>query len=284
MERNRLLKYIFIVLLVNFFLFVIKFVPTIFFNSLSVQSDSFNSLSDSFYSIIILVGSYFAFRPKDSSHPHGHERIRPFLSLIISGSIIFTGVIIVRGGIYNLIHGTRYQFSILFIYVLLISILVKYTLSIYLDRLNKVYKNDILSSLSDDSKVDALASFSAIVGVIISRLGYAIFDTIFGVLISFWIFKTGLSIGWRNFKYLTGSSPPQEVTEKIMSILKNREEVIEVIECEPHYVGPKLDVYCELEVASSLSLIEAHELEEEIKRELLALNEVNNVYIHLEPT
>ncbi|PTD94595.1 hypothetical protein C9439_01905 [archaeon SCG-AAA382B04] len=279
--RKNLIYLISIFAAINFFLFSIKFTPTIWEKSVSLRSDSFNSLADFGYSILVLIGIYISYRPRDESHPHGHERFRPFISLLISISIILTGIIIVKDGIETIFYQKPVETSTLFAVVLIISISLKYLMYWYSGKKAKEKDNQILESISKDSKADVYASSSALVGIIGPYLGYSILDPIFGLLISTWIFKTGFGIAKRNIGYLTGSSPSKKDKQKIKKILERRG--FKNYKIEPHYVGPKLSVSTEIEVTQELDLVEAHQLEEEIKNQIESLNEVATAYVHLEP-
>ncbi|OUJ19411.1 putative Co/Zn/Cd cation transporter [Methanonatronarchaeum thermophilum] len=281
-KEKKILRLVFLLIFANLFLFTIKFVPSITFDSLAVRSDSFNSLGDAGYSFILLIGMYYALKPADNEHPHGHERIKPFLSLIIAISIIFVGISILYQGINGLIEGSTYQYTPLFIIALTISILVKFGLFKYLKYKGDQLDSNVLIDVSKDSLADVFASISALIGVIGAAYGYPFFDIIFGLIVSIWIFKTGFEMTTKNINYLVGGAPSQKTMQEIKKAL-NQKEIKKELYCEAHYVGPEIHVYCELEVPSSLSLIEAHEIEEKIEKELKKIKGVEDAYIHLEP-
>ncbi|MFC6729593.1 cation diffusion facilitator family transporter, partial [Natronoarchaeum mannanilyticum] len=73
--------------------------------SLAVGSEAVNSLTDVTYSVVILGGLYLTTQPPDLEHPHGHERIEPFVSLFVAagifaagGAILWSAVGAIRGG------------------------------------------------------------------------------------------------------------------------------------------------------------------------------------------
>ncbi|UOY09705.1 cation diffusion facilitator family transporter [Methanonatronarchaeum sp. AMET6-2] len=281
-REKKILFLIFLLIFANLFLFIIKFFPSIVFESLSVRSDSFNSLGDAGYSIVLLIGMYYALKPADSEHPHGHERIKPFLSLLIAISIILVGLLIIYQGINGLITGPTYQYTPLFIIALIISILTKLGLYRYLASKGDELDSNILIDISKDSLADVFASTSALIGVIGAASGYPYLDIIFGLLVSIWIFKTGYEMAHENINYLVGGAPSKRTMKQIQDVL-NQKEITKQLYCEAHYVGPEIHVYCELEVPSNLSLMEAHEIEEKIEKNLKKIKGVKDAYIHLEP-
>src|SRR5699024_11215631 len=59
--------------------------------SLAVGSEAANSLVDAVYATVVLGGLYLTTQPPDSEHPHGHERIEPFVALAIALGVFLTG-------------------------------------------------------------------------------------------------------------------------------------------------------------------------------------------------
>ena len=58
----------------NIFLFVIKFIAGLLFNSIAVTADAVNNLTDAGSSAIVLVGFRLSRKPADEEHPYGHAR------------------------------------------------------------------------------------------------------------------------------------------------------------------------------------------------------------------
>ena len=59
--------------------------------SLAVGSEAVNSLADVAYSVVVVAGLYLTTRPPDFGHPHGHERIEPFVSLFVAVGVFAAG-------------------------------------------------------------------------------------------------------------------------------------------------------------------------------------------------
>lgn len=280
--KSSITKIFLILVFINLSLFIIKFLPSWFFNSLSVRADALNSLGDSFYSIAILIGAHFAYREKDITHPHGHERIRPFLSLVIASSIFLIGINIVRNVIETLLYGPSYNFTPIFFLVLIISILSKFGLSRYLHKRGDDLGSDVIISAGKDSKADVLASSSALLGVLGAQIGFLYLDAIFGLAVTVWIFKTSYHMAKTNFNYLTGAAPSKDILKEIRKTIKNQ-NVSEIKKIEAHYVGPKIEVACEVKLPKTLNLEKVHKKEEEIKSAIEKIEKIDTAYVHIEP-
>ncbi|KXB07040.1 hypothetical protein AKJ52_01135 [candidate division MSBL1 archaeon SCGC-AAA382C18] len=271
-----------VLLAINLILFLIKWIPTLFFPSVSLEADAFNSLGDFGYSILFLLGVEVFLRPKDYSHPHGHERFEPFVSLIIAGAIAVTGFLVIREAVLSLMDPS-YTFSIFFVAVLLTSAIVKYWLSTYLKDRGQEIDSTAIESSSKDAKVDVIASFSALIGVLGAYSGYLYLDAVLGIVVSGWIFKTAFSIGRKNFQFLTGAAAPQEVIQDIRDILENEKDVLSYHDLEAHYVGPEIHLSVSIHLPEEMSFEKVHDFEDGLKEKLVQVGDIESVYLHLEP-
>ena len=74
-------------ILCNVFLFGIKFVIGIIVNSVSIQADAINNLTDAGSNIIAIFSFYLSNKPADKDHPFGHERTETIASFGLSDGI-----------------------------------------------------------------------------------------------------------------------------------------------------------------------------------------------------
>lgn len=281
-EKEKARRIAIVLILVNICLFLIKWIPTLRFTSISVKADAFNSLGDFAYSSLILLGFEILFRPKDESHPHGHERFEPFISIIVAIAITVTGIMILKDSLQS-IYDPKYSFSIFLVLSLTISAGAKYWLSYYLkDKAEELNSTAVLAS-SEDAKVDVVASSVALVGVLGAWSGLEYADIIFGMIVSIWIFKTAYSIGRENIGYLTGAGAPEEIREKIKEILEENTKALKYHNLEAHYVGPEIHVSVSIHLSKEIDFERVHEVEEKLKRKIESIDEVETVYLHLEP-
>ncbi|MFC6726073.1 cation diffusion facilitator family transporter, partial [Halobium palmae] len=92
MDRGSTVRYVgLIVLGANLVLALAKGGVWYATGSLAVGSEAVNSLADSAYSVVVLGGLYLTTRPPDFEHPHGHERIEPFVSLFVAVGVFAAG-------------------------------------------------------------------------------------------------------------------------------------------------------------------------------------------------
>lgn len=266
----------------NFALFLLKIFVGYKFNSMAVIADGYNSLFDFFYSIIFFVGLHFASKPPDPSHPLGHQRIKPLVGIFIAFAIFFAGIRIVFNAVQRFLAGTRPSFNFLLILVLSIAIVLKFGMYYKLKQMGEAKASPPLLAVARDSLIDVLASIVAFVGVLGAKISWMI-DPLAGLLVSAWIFKTGVDIVRENIDYLMGASPPKHIRKEIEATILEYNEVKNIHDVTIYYEGAKINVSVHIEVDARLSLLEAHKIEEKIEEDLLRLKKVNRAFIHVDP-
>ena len=80
-------------ILTNIVLAAFKAVIGILSNSIAVVLDAVNNLSDAVSSVITIIGSKLAGRSPDRKHPLGHGRIEYLTAMVVSGLILYAGII-----------------------------------------------------------------------------------------------------------------------------------------------------------------------------------------------
>ena len=74
----------------NIFLFIIKIIIGIMYNSISIISDAINSFTDIFASFIVHLSIVVSGKKPDKGHQFGHDRAQPIAGLIVA---IFIGIV-----------------------------------------------------------------------------------------------------------------------------------------------------------------------------------------------
>ncbi len=275
-------KPIVVCLAVNGALFTIKFFVSIVSDSAAIFSEALNSFSDLIYTAILLFGLHIAMKAPDEDHPYGHRRIEPLISLLISVSIFYVGYQAVSRSISQ-IKTPETVIGYTPIIVLLVSIFVKFLISFYLESEGKRHGMPALLATAKDCKSDSLASLSALIGVVGNKLGYLVLDPVAGILVSLWIFATGISIVRENIGYLIGKAPPESVITTIEEKIKQTPNVRDPHDIKAHYVGPKLHVSVHVYVPKDKSFEEIHRLEERIAKKIEEMDEVDTAFVHVDP-
>ncbi|MDO5557844.1 MAG: cation diffusion facilitator family transporter [Clostridia bacterium] len=178
----------------NIVLFVVKYVMGIISNSISIISDAFNNLSDCASCLISLFGYKLAAKPADKEHPFGHGRMEYVVSMIIAAVILLAAFELAKDSINKIINPEEVKFSIVVLVSLILSIIVKLWMAVFNFKLGKTVESSVMLATSKDSRNDVVATFATIISLIVSGFFHLSVDGIIGVVVSLFVFYSGLEI------------------------------------------------------------------------------------------
>lgn len=252
--------------------------------SLAVGSEAVNSLSDVVYSFVVLGGLYWTTQPPDLEHPHGHERIEPFVSLFIAGGIFLATGAILWSAVQSIVSGdivvARGPAAVV---VLLFAAGMKYGLYRYCLFVAEQMHSPAVRAAAVDNRNDIFAALAALIGVVGAQLGVRVLDPLAAGVVAVAIGYTGVMIVRDNFNYLVGAAPPEQLRREIVQRALGHEAVEGVHDVIAHYVGPEIDVSLHIEVEGDRTVLEAHNIETEVIESIQALSEVDDVFVHVDP-
>jgi cation diffusion facilitator family transporter len=273
-----------VVLAVNLVLVAGKGAVWAWSGSLAVGSEAVNSLADLAYSLVLVGGLYLTTQPPDDRHPHGHERIEPFVSLVVALGVFAAGVLVFRSVVVSVLNGTYGSVAgPLPATVLVAGALAKVWLYRYCRRVGDRHDSPAMVATAQDNRADVLTAGAALVGVLGAGAGVPVLDPVAAGVVAVGICYAGVDIVRDNVDYLVGGAPPDELREAILERALSHPEVHGAHDVIAHYVGPEVDVSLHVEVEGDLTLDEAHEIESAVVRAVGDLDGVDDVFVHVDP-
>lgn len=251
--------------------------------SSAVLSDAANSLSDTFYSLLMAVGLHLAQQPADETHPQGHSRFEPLVSLLIGLAMGLAGYSAIREGVERFLTGGGRVALAWPTAVLLSGVAVKVVMYRVVIGLGRRAESPALRASARDNLADVLASLAAWLGVVGSNLFHPLLDPIAGLLVALWIFRAMWEIFRENLGYLTGRAAAPEVTSDIVEAASTVPGVRNVHQVIADYVGPELRVDMHIDVDGEVTLYEAHAIAERVAERVEGLSAVDLAFVHVEP-
>ncbi|MFW6022418.1 MAG: cation diffusion facilitator family transporter [Halanaerobiaceae bacterium] len=277
-------KAIFIAIGGNVFLTIIKGLLAWISGSSAVFSDAANSLSDTLYSVIMGIGLYVSQKPADETHPQGHRQFEPLVSLFIAGAMGTAGVAAVWQSVQHFLGKTA-SISIGWpTFVLSLAVIVKYIMYYFVKKIGNNVHSPAIKASARDNLADIITSLSALIGVWGAHYIHPYFDPVAGFLVALWIFKATAEIAWENIGYLTGRGASLELTNRIADLASAVSAVDDVHQIVAEYVGPQLRIDMHINVDGKTTLDCAHDISEDVREVIEELEEVDLVFVHVEPT
>jgi len=270
-------------LIANFALALAKGIIALMTGSLVLAADAFNSLADTGYSLVLVVGMWFSLRPADRSHPQGHRGVEPLISLLIGISIAIVAIQVFVRGIRGLSEPPEIVYSVVAVVVLLVTMAVKAGIAVTARRSAGEISAPALRAAGDDATADIMASGLALSGYLASWLGFGIADPVFSIVVAGFVGRTAFEVLRENTGYILGKSAPAEIEEKVMAVACAPDMVCAVHDLRVYHVGPELHVSFHVEIDKHATLEDVHDLEQDVRLSLLDLPEVDNVTLHVDP-
>ena len=176
----------------NIFLLIIKGIIGYITSSQSMIADAFNSAGDIFSSCMTFIGNKISSKEADEDHHLGHGKAEYIYSLLISITMIVLSVTVIKNAIMTLINKEYFEYSIWLIIICLITIITKFCLFLFTNKLYKKHNNILIKANSIDHRNDCFITITTLISIILSNMGLYFVDAIVGILISLWIFYTAI--------------------------------------------------------------------------------------------
>ncbi len=267
----------------NLFLLIIKGSIGFISNSQAMIADAANSAGDIFASIMTWVGNKIASEPQDASHNFGHGKAEYIFSLFIGISMVVVAFKLLYDSIMTLICGSTITFSWFLVVVCIITILVKFSLFIYTNKLCKKYNNILLEANSKDHRNDCIVTAFTLISILATLVGITFLDGIVGTGISIWIAITGFKIFIESYNVLMDESIDEETKDLILRYVKNYKEIQKIEHISSAPVGYQYIVVLTICVDGNMSTFESHKLADNLEKDITSLEKVYNTIVHVNP-
>lgn len=267
----------------NLFLLIIKCIVGIITNSQAMIADSINSASDIISSILTFIGNKIASKPRDEDHHLGHGKAEYIYSMLISILIVLVAITVFKDSLVSLFNPSIFNFSIWYIIVCIVTILVKLGLFLYTNKVAKVYNNLLILANSKDHRNDMIVTFFTLLSGILMYYGINFVDSIVGIGISIFILITGIKIFIDSYDVLMDKAMNEDTKREVLAIIKKYPEVKKIQHFNATPVGYLYQISFTIFVDGNLSTFESHDIANKLEEEISALDDIYVTIIHVNP-
>lgn len=284
MAQRKAIRATYIAVGANAFLLLLKASATGLSDSLTIFSETLNSLADLVAAVVTVLCVRWAWQMPDEDHPFGHRRAEPIAGLLVA---IFAGILgfeVCRTAVLRLVAGELpdrigpYPIAALCITVVLKSILTRYFL-----HSARQLNSPALRATAIDCRNDVLVSLQGLVAIVVAELRLPLLDVIAALIVGGYILYSAHRIGMENIDYLMGRAPDAELLNAIRRAAEANPRVRGVADVMGHYVGTLVHVELTAIVEGTLSTIDSHDVCEEVRAAVEALEPVNRAFVHIAP-
>ncbi len=270
-------------IVINFLLFVAKFLIGTLFGSVAISADAINNLSDAGSSFISLISFKISSKPADREHPFGHARIEYIASMVVGAIVLLIGFDLLKESFFKILTPSDMDKSYVVLTVLVLSILAKLWLGLFYKSIANKINSELLKAASADSFSDVFSTGATLVSALVWMLFDLNIDAYVGLVVSVFILIAGLKILNENKNIILGSAPDPEIIEIIRTKALEDDRIIGIHDLLVHSYGAGATIASfHAEVDGKGDFFEAHDLIDNIEKQLLSEYNITCT-IHMDP-
>jgi cation diffusion facilitator family transporter len=258
-------------------------------NSKALIADAVHSASDVAGSLAVYIGLRAAKQPPDEDHPYGHGKAESIAAIIVAVLLFLVGIEIGKSSIESFFHDIEAPTSIA-IYAVIFSIVVKEAMFQYKYRLGKKLKSDALIVNAYEHRSDVYSSIAALIGIGAAMLGgvldieWLVYgDPVAGVFVSLLVLKMAWKLGAESIHNTLDHVLHDEDTKELRAAVSEVEGVLDINELHAREHGHYVIVDLKISVDPHITVEEGHRVGKNVKKRLLEVPEVQDVFIHINP-
>lgn len=256
-------------IIVNIILSIFKGVVGYISNSIAIQADAINSLSDAMAAIVTIIGIKLSGKEPNKKHPLGYGRYEYLSDGIVSFLVIYAGINVFTDSINKIIKPEAVDYSYTTILVLVVAVVLKIFLGIHEKKVGKEHNSKALQASGVDSISDAFVTSAVVLSIFIYVFLGINLEAYLGVFISILIVKSGIVMFKDTIDEILGKRVKGDLIKNIKETITEEENVYGAFDLILHSYGP--DKYIgsiHIEVPSNLSINELDFMERKITKKI----------------
>lgn len=271
-------------ILVNIFLLIIKSIIGFISGSYAMIADAFNSATDVISSFMTYIGNKIAHTPSDKDHDYGHGKAEYIFSLFIGIIMIVLSINIFYKSFMSIINQELFIFSWWLIIVCLITIFTKLMLYLYVHKKGKDIDSILVLANAQDHINDVFLTCGTLIGVLGTLFNLYWLDGFVGCVISLWILYSGGKISLQSCEILMDKSIDENIKKQIIQIANKYTDIDNIDKITSQPIGNNYIIILEVSVSPNMTVKTSHDIITKLKYDILAINHIYDVIIHINPS
>lgn len=269
-------------IILNIFLLIIKGITGYITKSRAMISDAFNSAGDIFSSLMTFIGNKIASKPNDEDHNLGHGKAEYIYSMLISIVMMVTSIKVLKDSLFS--GNKKIVFSKYLVIVSLITIILKFLMFLFTNKISKRQNNLLLKANSIDHRNDSILTILTLISSLLLNKGIKIIDIIIGSIISIYIFYQAVLLYIESYDVLMDKCISDVTKNKVYDIINKYPEIIKTNHFNSTPVGYKYQISVTIFVDGNLSTFKSHEIADNLEKEITnSIDEIYLTIIHVNP-
>ena len=267
----------------NIVLAIVKFIFGMIGNSSALIADAIHSLSDLVTDLVVYFSLKISAQKPDEDHPYGHGRAETIGSAIIGVAVLLVGIGIAWKVLGIVLSGTIPRPEMVAIWAAIASIIGKEALFHYTKWEGERIRSESVIANAWHHRTDAISSVAVVFGIAGASMGYPLMDPLAAVVVAVMIAKAGWDISSEAVHNLMDTGVSQEELERMELIVNKANGVIDHHALKTRMVGSDTFVDIHIQVSPRISVSEAHNIAEAVRRELREnIDHVTDALVHID--
>ena len=271
-------------LLVASTLIVLKYYGWVTTTSVSLLASLADSLIDFLASVFVFVAISYSMLPADAKHRFGYGKSEGLAAFIQSLLIGISGIYVCFEAIKRLLNPSQINQPSTAIWIILVSIVLTLALVMYQKYVVKKSKSIAIESDRYHYLTDTYINLSVLFSIAITGWTRFVFiDALVGLLISGVILYTSVTLLKKSFKILLDQEIQSDDRDRIREIALDHPKVLGFHDLRTRDTGREYIIQFHLELDPNMSLLESHEITDEVTDNVLKLYPDSELIIHTDP-
>ncbi|HEX2172382.1 MAG TPA: cation diffusion facilitator family transporter [Dehalococcoidia bacterium] len=255
----------------------------LFSGSAALLADTLHNVGDAFTAIPLWIAFRISQRPANREYTHGYHRSEDLAGIVILLFILLSAVIAAWESIHKLLAGETPQHIEWALAAALLGLIGNEAVAHHRIKVGKEIGSAALIADGQHARTDGLTSLGAFLGLLGAFFGLGWADGVAGLIIAAAILFILWGVGRDLIKRMMDAVDPA-VIRQIEQIAQTVPTVEAVHDIRARWRGHRIVSEIHLGLPGQLTLIEAHQVAEDVRHKLL--HEVENladVIVHTDP-
>ncbi len=271
-------------LLVASTLIILKYYGWVATTSVSLLGSLADSLIDFLASVFVFIAISYSLLPADAKHRFGYGKSEGLAAFIQSLLIGISGIYVCFEAIKRLLNPSQINQPSIAIWIILVSIVLTLALVMYQKYVVKKSKSVAIESDQYHYLTDTYINISVLFSIVITGWTRFVFiDALVGLLISGVVLYTSVTLLKKSFKILLDQEIQSDDRDRIKEIALDHPKVLGFHDLRTRDTGRKYIIQFHLELDPNMSLLESHEITDEVTDNVLKLYPDSELIIHTDP-
>ena len=250
--------------------------------SASVLADGLHNAGDVLTTLVLLISFAIARRPATRHYPSGFGRIEDVATLLIVLVIVVTALVAFAESVRKFFVVEAYGSIGFGLLAAAAGVVANLSVSEYKIRVGRGIGSPALEADGVHSRIDALVSAGAFVGIGLAGVGLRLADPIAGVVITLAIVYAVTGTVRSLFNRMMDAVDPHLVDE-MTEAARGVDGVLDVHDVSARWVGRELWAVMHVDCDATASLLAAHEVAQRVEHEVGHRVELGRLDVHMDP-